>query len=192
MIRGPAKGAYPEWTEYRKKRGLDPLGMQNSSVSTYQALLPGISNVTLRKRYYGLYAWLSRAYASKVGDTDLKSWQRLVRRAEALYALIAQSDGAEYGVAGVLWAQRRLLEADSDSIGFADDAEPGSPTYYLKQAWGAYGAAYASQFFEIGIFATAEGHAIPVPSEQVGDPLADRTVGGPFSRNCRARPHKRR
>ena len=27
---------YPEWTEYRKKNGLDPLGMQNSSISLYQ------------------------------------------------------------------------------------------------------------------------------------------------------------
>ena len=24
---------HPEWTEYRKKNGLDPLGMQNSSIS---------------------------------------------------------------------------------------------------------------------------------------------------------------
>ena len=37
---------YPEWTEYRKKNGLDPLGMQNSSISLYQTFLPGISNVT--------------------------------------------------------------------------------------------------------------------------------------------------
>jgi hypothetical protein len=146
--------------------------MQNSSINIYQMLLPGISNVTLRMRYYGLYAWLSRTYARKIGDTDLRSWQRFVRRAEALYALIAQRHGAEYGVAGVQWAQRKLFEGDSGPIGFADDAEPGSPTYYLKQAWGAYGAAYASQVFEVGIFATAEGHAIPVPSEQVGDPLA--------------------
>ena len=52
--------AFPEWTEYRKKNGLDPLGMQNSSVNLYQSLLPGISNVTLRMRYYGLYAWLAQ------------------------------------------------------------------------------------------------------------------------------------
>jgi hypothetical protein len=125
-----AKAAYPEWTECRKKNGLDPLGMQNSSINIYQALLPGISNVTLRMRYYGLYAWLTRAYARKIGDTDLRSWQRFVRCAEALYALIAQSHGSEYGVAGVLWAQGKLFEA-SDPIGFADDAEPGSPTHYL-------------------------------------------------------------
>ena len=46
---------YPEWTEYRKKNGLDPVGMQNSSINLYQTLLPGISNVMLRMRYHGLY-----------------------------------------------------------------------------------------------------------------------------------------
>lgn len=80
---------YPEWTDCRKKNGLDPLGMQNSSVSLYQTFLPGISNVTLRMRYYGLYAWLCRTYAKQVGDTNPESWKRFIRRAEALYALIA-------------------------------------------------------------------------------------------------------
>lgn len=61
---------YPEWTEYRKKNGLDPLGMQTGSINIYQKLLPGISNVTLRIRYYGLYVWLARSYAKDVGDTD--------------------------------------------------------------------------------------------------------------------------
>lgn len=73
---------YPVWTEYRKKNGLDPLGMQNSSVSLYQTFLPGISNVTLRMRYYGLYAWLCRAYAQKIGDTNPESWKRCIRRAK--------------------------------------------------------------------------------------------------------------
>lgn len=41
----------PEWTFYAEKGGLDPLGMQNSSVSLYQRLIPGIGNVTLRMRY---------------------------------------------------------------------------------------------------------------------------------------------
>ncbi len=81
--------AFPEWTEYRKKNGLDPLGMQNSSVNLYQTFLPGISNVTLRIRYYGLYAWLAQRYARQVGDTDPNNWKRYVRRAEALYALVA-------------------------------------------------------------------------------------------------------
>jgi hypothetical protein len=170
--------AYPEWTEYRKKNGLDPLGMQTGSVNIYQHLLPGISNVTLRVRYYGLYAWLARTYAKEIGDTNPKSWQRFVRRAEALYALVAQHKGNETGVAGVDWASRVLEQSNGTAIDFATAAEPGSADYYLKQAWGAYGAAYASQLYEIGIFAEAKGHAIPVPGEKIGDRVADAFAEG--------------
>ena len=167
-----AKINSPEWTEYRKKNGLDPLGMQNSSVSLYQTFLPGISNVTLRVRYYGLYAWLSRMYAKNVGDTNPQSWKRFIRRAEALYALIAQRKGSETGVAGTEWAQRILNAAQSETINFAQDAEPGSETYYLKQAWGAFGAAYRSQLYTMGIFSSVTEHEIPIPSAEIGDKLA--------------------
>lgn len=163
----------PEWTEYRKKNGLDPLGMQNSSVSLYQTFLPSLSNVTLRMRYYGFFAWLSRSYAKNVGSTNPEDWKRYVRRAEALYALIACRRGGESGVAGIEWAQRRLDALKGEVINFASDAEPGSETYYLKQAWGIYGLAYRSQLFEIGILTTAEGHEIPLPSADIGEGLAD-------------------
>jgi hypothetical protein len=164
--------AYPEWTEYRKKNGLDPLGMQTGSINIYQRLLPGISNVTQRMRYYGLYAWLARTYARESGDTNPKNWQRCVRRAEALYALVAQNMGGETGVAGVEWASRTLGGTKGTAIDFAAAAEPGSEQYYLKQKWGVYGLAYASQLFEIGVFAEAKAHTIPVPSEAIGDRLA--------------------
>jgi len=95
---------FPEWTEYQKKNGLDLLGMQNSSVYLYQAFLPGISKVTLRMRYYGLYAWLCRKYAKKVGDTNPETWKRYIRRTEAFYTLIAYRHGGETGVAGIDWA----------------------------------------------------------------------------------------
>lgn len=166
------KIAYPEWSEYQKNNGRDPLGMQNTSVALYQRLLPGISNVTRRIRYYGLYAWLSWIYANRIGDTNPKSWQRFIRRAEALYALIAQLHGSETGVAGVRWAGKKLNNNDTDDLLFAEDAEPNSPTHYLRQPWGAYGAAYGSPLFEVGILANAEGHKIPVPSPGIGEPLA--------------------
>src|SRR5687767_6948337 len=98
--------AVPQWTKLSKKRGVDPLGMQNSSVRIYQRLLPGISNVTLRIRYYGLYVWLADCYARDIGDTDQTTWQRRIRRAEALYALVAQVKGGEIGVGGAEWAER--------------------------------------------------------------------------------------
>ncbi len=165
--------ALPEWTEYRKKNGLDPLGMQNSSVSLYQTFLPGISNVTLRMRYYGLYPWLAHRYAREIGDTNPESWKRIVRRAEALYALIAAANGGETGVAGTEWALRTLEVTHGDTIEFASATEPGSETYYLKQAWGAFGAAYRSQLFEIGAFDPTEFGEIPLPKRPLGQELAN-------------------
>jgi hypothetical protein len=165
--------AYPSWTEYKKKSGLDPLGMQNSSINLYQRLLPGISNVTLRVRYYGFYAWLAAIYARRIGDTDLRTWQKFVRRAEAVYALTAQRRGNEGGMAGVQWAQRKLDAGQEPVIEFARDADPGADgTPYLQQPWGVYGLAYASQLFEIGIYAVAKDHQIPVPSPEFGEALA--------------------
>lgn len=176
----PAKNiAFPEWTEYQKKNGLDPLGMQTSSVSIYQTLLPGISNVTLRARYYGFYAWLCHHYSENVGDTNPKSWQRFIRRAEALFALVCYRHGGEVGVAGIAWAGRTIdaLDSPGEPIDFATAAEPGSDIYYLRQAWGAYGAAYASQIYEVGIYGVTEGHELPVPTAALGVPLAEAFAG---------------
>ena len=51
--------AIPFWAEGRDFiGGRDPLGIQNSSVSIYSTLLPGLNNVTERLRYYGFYCWL--------------------------------------------------------------------------------------------------------------------------------------
>lgn len=162
----------PKWTEIRNKRGQDPLGMQNSCINLYQELLPGISNVTLRVRYYGFYAWLSFSYSQNVGDTDPETWKRYIRRFEALFALVAKKNGNEDGVAGANWAVAKLAESTKDVIQFHVDADPGSRTHYLKQAWGAYGAAYRSQLFEIGIFEHANDHEIPILS-QIGLQLSE-------------------
>lgn len=172
---------FAEWTESPKKRGLDPLGMQNSSIQLYQTLLPGISNVTLRLRYYGFYAWVARSYARRIGHTDPKRWQRFVCRAEALYALIAARRGSVVGIAGINWAQSALAAAPGDTIDFGPYAEPGNDERYLKNAWGAFGAAYRSQLFEAGILQASDDHEIPLPSDPTGEELADsfeHAVGG--------------
>lgn len=164
--------AVPQWTKLAKKRGVDPLGMQNSSVRIYQRLLPGISNVTLRIRYYGLYVWLADRYARDIGDTNRLTWQRRIRRAEALYALIAQAKGGENGVGGAEWAEKSLAAAGERKLDFRDDTEPGSDTHYLQNAWGVFGQAYQSQLFAIGLLAHSPEHEIATPAPGPGDELA--------------------
>jgi|CXWL01.1.fsa_nt_gi hypothetical protein len=162
---------FPEWTEQGSRAGLDPLGMQNASIDLYQKLLPGIGNVTLRVRYYGLYAWLSWIYAKRIGDTSRTRWKWFVRRAEALYALAGQRAG-ETGVAGINWAKRTLDEKLAGTIDFSESAEPGSPKPYFAVEWGVFGLAYQSQLFETGVLATSNEHGVGVPSPEIGEPLA--------------------
>lgn len=164
--------AVPQWTRLSKKRGVDPLGMQNSSVRIYQRLLPGISNVTLRIRYYGLYVWLADRYARDIGDTNQTTWQRCIRRAEALYALIAHVKGGERGVGGAEWAEKRLSTAGERKLDFRDDTEPGSDTHYLQNPWGVFGQAYESQLFAIGLLSHVPEHEIATPAPGDGDALA--------------------
>lgn len=162
----------PEWTEPADKRGLDPLGMQNSGILLYQDLLPGISNVTLRMRYYGFYCWLSDAYGQHEGSTDPLIWQRWVRRGEALFALVAARAGGSNGVGGIEWATNRLALEEA-VIDFADEAaapseKRGKP--YLRQAMGVFGGAYLTQMVEMGLFedGSTGGHSIPRRSPESG------------------------
>ena len=144
--------ALPQWTSKVDKRGLDPLGMQNSGVVLYQALLPGISNITLRMRYYGFFCWLSDAYARRGVTTDFEIWRQWVRRAEALYALICADATGEGGVGGIDWASRRL-QLGEDVIDFAVAASTDrNVPQYLIQTLGVFGAAYFTQMQEMGLF----------------------------------------
>ena len=49
---------HPEWTKYRKKNGLDPLGMQNSSISLSTAGKQRIAFVSVRVPAQGNYCHL--------------------------------------------------------------------------------------------------------------------------------------
>ncbi len=156
----------PQWTERADKRGLDPLGMQNSGVVLYQSLLPGISNVTLRMRYCGYYCWVSETYARRGATSDFEAWRTWVRRAEALYALVSARAG-ETGVGGVDWANRRLA-AEERVIDFAAAASTdASQERYLRQSLGVFGGAYYTQMAELGLF-TENRHGIQVATRDLG------------------------
>lgn len=169
----------PQWTERAEKRGLDPLGLQNSGVALYQTLLPGISNVTPRLRYFGYYCWVSDAYAKRVGETDPETWRTWIRRSEALLALVSAEVGAESGVGGIEWASGVLL-GNPEVIDFAAAAGLDAPRVYLKQRMGLFGGAYVSQLLETGLFALSEEHAIAIASARSGRRLAEafrRSIG---------------
>jgi hypothetical protein len=78
------------WVEPAKPiRGLDHLGVQGPCIALYAQLLPGITNVTDRARYYSFYPWLVRSFEQRYRDHSIDEFRRVLRRAECLFALIA-------------------------------------------------------------------------------------------------------
>lgn len=162
--------ASPQWVGSGERRGLDPLGMQSAGIELYQSLVPGLGNVTLRMRYYGLYAWLAFTYAQKVTSDDPDVWRHFLRRGEALYALVAVAANDSDGVAGSDWAKKELSATGKGSIALHTDSAPSAP--HLKQSFGAFGAAYGSPLYDLNILFENPNHRIPVASPELGQRLA--------------------
>lgn len=163
----------PAWTQQNERQGLDPLGMQNTCISLYQWLMPGVSNVTLRMRYYALHSWLAGEYARAHHSPNVEDWCRFVRRGEALYALISQHQVHETGVAGNRWANTMLKNLRGERIDFAMNTDtPKGPSQYLRQKFGAFGAAYSSQLRVVGLIKAAQDHDVPILTESTGQELA--------------------
>ncbi|MCX7298887.1 MAG: hypothetical protein NTX73_00605 [Rhodobacterales bacterium] len=158
---------FPEWTELGQDGGLDPLGMQRPIEAIYQSLLPGISTITLRFRYYSFFVWMLEVYASddRLRSTDPAKFRLFHRRCEILFALIAargstesedERRSPELGVAGIEWAQKQLAVASNDPRALIDfsvgaDPETDPAQRYLRNKGGAFGGIYATQMFEMGL-----------------------------------------
>ena len=160
---------FPEWTELGQETGLDPLGMQRPIELVYQSLIPGISTITLRFRYYSFFPWLLEAYAQREKvTTDYEAFRRFQRRAEALYALICARGKTELGVAGIDWASRRLAAIDqaqqNSLVDFSEGADPDADENlrYLRNKGGAFGGIYASQMREMGLV-RLDDPDLPIP-----------------------------
>lgn len=190
-----------QWTDIGDVRGLDPLGMLSPIEACYQSLLPGLSSVTTRLRYYSFHCWWLAAYARDRPSNSKEEYDLRARRAEALFALASlYQPGAsgqqnyEQGLAGYYFAYAKLSSTD-DVIDFEVEAAPykqGQPTY-LKAEGGAFGGIYAPQMMEIGLLTRGASHGRFVPTA-AGLALAERfaeTVGeaGPLflsaAQNCR-------
>ena len=113
----------PFWAESKGFiNGRDPLGIQNSSVSIYAALLPGLNNVTDRLRYYGFYCWLLKKIEDKkIIFKDKQEHFNYIRKAEYILAVyMSECEPEQQGIAGSAYAIRKANEAKSNGISFID------------------------------------------------------------------------
>jgi hypothetical protein len=166
-----------DWIE-RDRRvidGLDHLGIELVSVNLYQALLPGLTNVTERARYYSFYPWIIHRYAQEgPSDRTKEAWWNWFRPLDFAYALacIAHefSLGEDLGssVVGAVKARELVKEQTPSTIidfgGLAAIAASGKPTKdgaYFKNPEGGFGQYYKNPLKELGVVQTHVAHVFP-------------------------------
>lgn len=167
--------------------GLDHLGVQVVSASIYSLLLPGITNVTDRARYYSFYPWVLHRFAQQAKpESGRPEWLTWFRRLEYAYAAAcaawehAEGEPAT-AVVGVDTARRAIRDIRGrgplDLRGPADLDEAGKigSGAYFKNSEGGLGQYYKVPLTLLGLM--REDREYKYPDRQLttyaGRPLAE-------------------
>ena len=161
------------WVEpARPIRGLDHLGVQAPCVALYSQLLPGITNVTDRARYYSFNPWLIRSFEKRYRNHSIEEFQRVLRRAECLFALIAirharaVDDGDEKRHGAGMVGRFTLLKIAADeeeSIVLDEYARLDGPRRYFKNRLGGLGQYYIGPLRDLRVLGYASGQNGSLP-----------------------------
>jgi hypothetical protein len=144
--------------------GEDHLGIQAISISHYATMLPGITNLTRRARYYSFYPWVLDNYIKRVGIVNkIERWRDFLRRSEFLYALISVQDGEEEAIPGARKATS-VLNEETDEIILSDYADHSVKTNkrYWKYSMGIYGQYYLGALRDLDIIQYDEDYKVEV------------------------------
>jgi len=143
--------------------GLDHLGSQAPCINLYGRLLPGITNVTDRARYYSFYPWFFWAYEKEYSSLKWDEVVERYRRADCLFSLIAarhanqtDRDDDNHGIAMIgrntlVKALNTLEEGSPIFLSSYSTRESDNPNRYFKNILGGLGQYYIGTFKELGI-----------------------------------------
>ena len=128
------------------KRGRDPMGIQNNSITIYGLLLPGLTNLTGHIRYYSLYCWLIDEYAKEFRISRIQRTKKhqynYIRRAELVMAFIMAGRNVN-SVVGALYVQRNICPKHKNgSYNIKAGADIDNETKYWTWETGAFGQYY--------------------------------------------------
>jgi hypothetical protein len=138
--------------------GLDHLAVQAPCISLYGKMLPGITNVTDRARYYSFYPWVVWALEKK-GHRYGDSFIDMFRKADCLFTLIAErhakvsggdrDDHAAATVGSGNMAAPVAMIRDGHSVRLSDFACREGKTRYFKNKLGGLGQYYLGVLREL-------------------------------------------
>jgi hypothetical protein len=164
-------------------RGLDHLGVQGPCIALYAQLLPGITNVTDRARYYSFYPWLIRSFEQRYRDHSIDEFRRVLRRAECLFALVAirharLAADRDEGIHGAGMVGRLALlriPEDVKSFNLDDYAGIDAPNRYFLNKLGGLGQYYFGPLRDLRVvdYASQGDDALPGYDKVRGAALSD-------------------
>lgn len=162
-------------------RGLDHLGVQAPCIALYGQLLPGITNVTDRARYYSFHPWLIWSFERRYGNHSVDEFRRVLRRAECLFSLVAirharilnDGDAGSHGRAMV--GRDKLLRIDEYEEGFSLEAYATleGPNRYFKNRLGGLGQYYFGPLRDLRVLDRHQDVGYPGYDGQRGRMLAE-------------------
>ena len=141
--------------------GLDHLGTQGPCLAIYAQLLPGITNVTDRARYYSLYPWLVWSFDQRFSTADAETFVEYFRRADCLFTLISERhsrqtdhDAERHGIAmagriRLLPALDRLEGGEALQLSIYTDRTEGNARRYFMNRLGGLGQYYAGTLAQL-------------------------------------------
>jgi hypothetical protein len=170
-------------------QGLDHLGTHAPCIELYSRLLPGITNVTDRARYYSIYPWFIWAFDHRHKSTDAEKFETLFRRADCLLTLISEwhsrctDQRTEVHSTGMIGRQKlvpALAEWESTSRLSTYATREDTGHRYFQNRLGGLGQYYLGTLRELQVLDVAERGWIKYTRER-GQALAeavDRHVDG--------------
>ena len=168
--------------------GLDHLAVQAPCINIYGRLLPGITNVTDRARYYSFYPWLIWSFDkhgfTKYGD----EFKERFRRADCLFTLVSErhayhTDGDYEDHAGAMVGSNTLASVakaldDASPLALSDySLREGAKKRYFKNPLGGLGQYYLGVLRELGILDGDTARGVKY-TRQIGQVVAERMDSG--------------
>lgn len=164
-----------DWLQRDKHiiEGLDHLGIEVVSARIYGELLPGITNVTDRARYYSFYPWVLHRYAQgHPARADRSAWLTWFRRVEFAYAMCCAAweasgkTGAHATAVVGVDAARRAIKGVKGKVDLRELADPDSSSRipagaYFKNPEGGLGQYYKVPLDIVGLLHEDAQHRFP-------------------------------
>ncbi|MFL9898007.1 hypothetical protein PQR71_07540 [Paraburkholderia fungorum] len=163
--------------------GLDHLGAQAPCVLIYGQLLPGITNVTDRARYYSFYPWVIWSIAQRFPDNvDEATFVERFRRADCLFTLVAEhharcTDNVNERHGAAMVGRQKLVAAvqrimNGETLNLATFTADESDQRYFMNPMGGLSQYYAGTLADLGILVGAKKPWFQFTKE-IGKPLAE-------------------